>query len=527
MTPKTPQVLRAAIYARQSVAEPEGIKRQVEACVALAAARDYVVVETYEDDAVSGYSDRRHGTAFDRMLSDARAGRFDVLIVRKLDRLGRSLSALEALTAAKVNTVTTDGALDLASPSGRLVANVLTSVARAEVEVKAERRVFANADRRTKGIPTSGRVPYGLRWVPAKERAERGTTEAYALDGDKADDVRAIFEQFLAGVALGSIARELNARGRRTAPFRGYPEGAPFRPTTLRRILQSPYYAGLLPLPPEGGWRSGESGRYDVGTITRAMCVAGDWPAIVTPEQWEAACARLAHPERKTSPGPSRKWLLSGLAVCGGHGTRDDEAIAARATERGITEGEAALEVAAERCGEAIRAGGGQRGIHSYRCRSMAHFMRNGDPLDEFVERRVVQTIATLGADLLVTRERPDVPAITAELARLEATVRQAGDDEQDGLIDRAERVRLTKRANTRVAELRSRLAEGVDTTALADIVGATDVATAWRGLSLGVQRAILEQLYAVVVYSVGQGNRRNMPDAALARTVDLVPRWG
>lgn len=524
MTPKSSKPTRAAIYARQSVSEPEGIKRQVEACLALAASRDYVVVETYEDDAVSGYSERRHGTAFDRMLADARAGKFDVLIVRKLDRLGRSLSALEALTAAKVNTVTTDGALDLASPSGRLVANVLTSVARAEVEVKAERRVFANADRRTKGVPTSGRVPYGLRWIPSKERAERGTTEAYALDGDKAADVRAIFEQFLAGVALGSIARDLTTRGRRTSPFKGYPEGAPFRPTTLRRILLNPYYAGLLPVPPDGGWPGGD---YEQRAITRAMCIAGDWPAIVTVEQWEAASARLAHPERKTSPGPSRKWLLSGLAVCGGHGPRDDDAIAARAAERGISEGEAALEVAAERCGEAIRAGGGEAGIHSYRCRSMAHFMRRGVPLDDFVERRVVQTIATLGADLLVTRERPDVPAITAELARLEATVRQAGDDEQDGLIDRAERVRLTKRANGRISELRARLAEGVDTTALAEVVGAADVAAAWRGLSLGVQRAILEQLYAVVVYSVGQGNRRNMPDAVMARTVDLVPRWG
>jgi len=523
MTPKTPKLLRAAIYARQSVAEPEGIKRQIEACVELAASRDYTVVETYEDDNVSGYKARGEGTAFDRMLADARAGKFDVLIVRKLDRLGRSLSALEALTAAKVPTVTTDGALDLTSPAGRLIANVLTAVSRNESEVKAERRVFANADRRTKGVPTSGRAPYGLTWIPTKERAERGTTQAYALDGERADDVRMIFEQFLAGVALGSIARELNERGRRTLPHKGHDEGVPFRPTTLRRMLMNPYYAGLLPLPPEGGWPA----HYDQRSITRAMCVAGDWPAIVTPEQWEAAAARLAHPDRKTSPGPSRKWLLSGIAVCGGHGARDGDAIAARAAERGITEGEAALEVAAERCGEGIRAGGGEAGIHSYRCRSMAHFMRRGGPLDDFVERRVVQTIASLGADLLVSRERPDVPAVTAELARLEATVRQAGDDEQDGLIDRAERVRLTKRANARVTELRARLAEGVDTTALADIVGATDVAATWRSLSLGVRRAILEQLYAVIVYSVGQGNRRNMSDAAMALTVDLVPRWG
>ena len=51
MTPrKRPQ--RAAIYARQSVAEPEGIARQVEACRQLAESRDYEVAEVYVDDAV-------------------------------------------------------------------------------------------------------------------------------------------------------------------------------------------------------------------------------------------------------------------------------------------------------------------------------------------------------------------------------------------------------------------------------------------------------------------------------------------
>lgn len=187
---------RAAIYARQSVAEPEGIRRQVEACQQLADARDYVVVATYEDDSVSGYRDRGEGTAFARLLDDARAGRFDVLIVRKLDRLGRSLSALEALNAARVQVVTTDGELDLTSVNGRLIANVLTSVARAESETKAERRVFANADRRAKGVPTSGRVPYGYVWVPM---AERGARTAYELDGERADDVRKVYDDFLAG----------------------------------------------------------------------------------------------------------------------------------------------------------------------------------------------------------------------------------------------------------------------------------------------------------------------------------------
>ncbi|KQR86508.1 recombinase family protein [Microbacterium sp. Leaf179] len=484
MTPRktTP---RAAIYVRQSVAEPEGIQRQLAACRALAESRDYVVVAVYEDDNVSGYKARGEGTAFGRMLDDARAGRFDVLIVRKLDRLGRSLSALESLTAARVNTVTTDGALDLASPSGRLVANVLTSVSRAESEIKAERRVFANADRRTKGVPTSGRVPYGYQWVPT---SERGDGDAYITDPSRAGDVLAVFDDFLAGVPLGSIARELNAKGRRTVPTKRHPEGVPFTPTTLRRMLMSPYYAALLPLPAEDGAQQ----PYDQRSISRETCVPGRWQAIVSVEAWEEARARLEHPERKTSPGPSRKWLLSGLAVCG-------------------TEG----------CGLPIRAGGGEAGIHSYRCASMAHFMRRGDPLDDFVQRVVIARLSRPdAADLLEDRERHDVEEIRAERRRLETAIRQAGDDEMDGLIDRAERVRLIRRANGRVAELDEKLRAGVDTSALADIVTAEDVGAAWHALSLGKKRGVLEALATVVVFSVGQGNRRRMSDEAMARTV-------
>lgn len=485
MTPKQATPLRAAIYARQSVAEPEGIRRQVEACQQLADARDYLVVDTYEDDSVSGYRERGEGTAFARMLADARAGKFDVLIVRKLDRLGRSLAALEALTAAKVNTVTTDGALDLASPSGRLVANVLTSVARAESEVKAERRVFANADRRTKGVPTSGRVPYGYTWVPMAERGEDGT--AYVLDAERAPDVRRIYDEFLAGVTIGSIARDLNLAGTRTLPTRRHPEGVPFSPTTVRRILMSPYYAALLPLPREDG------GVYDQRDITRDSCVEGAWPAIVTPDEWAEAKTRLEHPERKTSPGPTRRWLLSGIAVCGV-------------------------------CKQPIRAGGGERGIHSYRCGSMAHFMRRGVPLDDFVERLVVARLERPDAvDLLVDRERPDVDALRAERRRLEVSLRELGDDHDDGLVGRAEYQRRLKRLNARVAELDGKLQAGANVEPLRDLVGAVDVRGAWDALPLGRKRAVLEALLTIEVHSVGQGNRRNMSDEAMARTLTVT----
>ncbi|MGW9627642.1 recombinase family protein [Microbacterium sp. NPDC055521] len=498
MTPKTLAPIRAAIYARQSVAADELIADQIARCESLAAAKGFEVVDVYRDNNVSGYKARDEGTAFSRMLNDARAGRFDVVVVRKLDRLGRSLAALESFAAARVAVVTIDENIDLTTVNGRLMANLLTSVARAEVEIKAERRVNANNARRQReagAVPTSGRVPYGYRWVPTADRGEKGT--AYVLDGEKgapgtaaerddnrAADVREIFDAFLAGVPLGSIARDLNARGRRTIPTKRHPEGVPFSPTTVRRMLMSPYYCARMP--------AEAAEKYDQRALTRKTTTPGAWPAIVSVEEWEEAKKRLEHPERKTSPGPARRWLLSGIAVCGVDG-----------------------------CGLPIRAGGGEKGVQSYRCASMKHFMRRGAPLDEFVERVIIARLSRPDAvNLLDERERHDVSALRDERRRLEASIRQYGDDEQDGLIDRAERVRLTRRANARIAEVDEKLRSGVDTSALGEIVGSEDVAATWHALTLGRRRAIVEALVTPVVYSVGQGNRRRMSDEAMSKTV-------
>ncbi|AMG82267.1 hypothetical protein AXH82_01900 [Microbacterium sp. PAMC 28756] len=528
MTPKK-HPTRAAIYARQSVSDGEGIAIQLEQGRATAVGRGFEVVDEYIDDGVSGYAAREEGTAFARMLDDARARRFDVVIVRKLDRLGRSLSALEALTTAKAQVVTADGEVDLTTVNGRLMANLLTSVARAESETKAERRVNRNNSRRESGIPTSGRVPYGYRWITTKERTERGTDEAYELDDERAADVRGIFEAFLGGVALGSIARDLNTAGKRTMPTKRHPNGVPFTPVSLRRMLMNPYYAALLPrdAPKDGQ-------HYNQGAIGIDDCVPGRWPAIVKPEQWQAAKKKLEHPERKTSPGPARRWLLSGLAICGGRGTRDDAAIEARALEAtGRADAaeltpqeiaEAAVALAEERCGMPIRSGGAEKGIHSYRCGTMAHFMRRGDPLDDFITRLVVARLAAPdAADLLIDRERPDAEALSAELTRLEAVRRELGDDRDEGLIGRAEYQRRLKRVDAKLAEVRGKLERGAVVEPLRDLVGAEDVRAVWDGLTLGRKRAVIEALMTIVVHSVGQGNRRNMPDAAMAGTLSIL----
>lgn len=85
-------------------------------------------------------------------------------------------------------------------------------------------------------------------------------------------------------------------------------------------------------------------------------------------------------------------------------------------------------------------------------------------PLDDFVERLIVTRLAAPdAADLLEHGDRPDLGALRDERTRLSTSIRQAGDDEQDRLLGRAERVRLTKRANTWIAVIDEKFRSGVN----------------------------------------------------------------
>ncbi len=112
------------------------------------------------DQPVVWYEDQATGTTMDRpgwnRLQAAIAKRqVDTLLVWRLDRLGRSVSGLNKLfnelPKAKVNLVSLKDALDLSNPAGRLMANVLASVAEYETELRGERVRAGQAVARANG----------------------------------------------------------------------------------------------------------------------------------------------------------------------------------------------------------------------------------------------------------------------------------------------------------------------------------------------------------------------------------------
>ena len=101
-----------------------------------------------QDGPVKFYSDKASGKSMERpgwekLIGQARMGRVASVVVWRLDRLGRTAAGLtalfEELQHLKVNLISLRDGVDLSTPAGRLMANVLSSVAQYETEVRGER----------------------------------------------------------------------------------------------------------------------------------------------------------------------------------------------------------------------------------------------------------------------------------------------------------------------------------------------------------------------------------------------------
>lgn len=113
-----------------------------------------------QDAEIIWYRDKFTGKSMDRkdwnrLEADYKGGRLTDIAVWRLDRLGRTAKGLNALfddlTTRKINLVSLKDGLDLQTPAGRLMANVLASVAQYETEVRAERQLAGIAAAKAAG----------------------------------------------------------------------------------------------------------------------------------------------------------------------------------------------------------------------------------------------------------------------------------------------------------------------------------------------------------------------------------------
>ena len=168
--------MRVAFYSRVSTTnhgqDPELQLRELRE---YAAARGWSVMSEYTDLGVSGTKDSR--PQLNRLMGDARQRKFDVVLCWKLDRFGRSLvhlvNALAEFEALGIAFISLRDSLDLSTPSGRLMFQIIGAMAEFERSLIRERVVAGLRNARAKG-KTFGRPRVSVDAAQVVALRERG-----------------------------------------------------------------------------------------------------------------------------------------------------------------------------------------------------------------------------------------------------------------------------------------------------------------------------------------------------------------
>jgi DNA invertase Pin-like site-specific DNA recombinase len=166
--------VRAAIYLRVSTTDGQTTENQRLALAKVARHRAWEIVHTYEDVGISGAKARDQRPAFNQMQKDAVRGRFQVLMVWSIDRLGRSVlhvaSAMAEMDAAGVALYSDQQAIDSTSPFGKAMMQMACVFGELEREM-IRARVRAGLNRvREQGIKKLGRPQVGRKIEEAIRR---------------------------------------------------------------------------------------------------------------------------------------------------------------------------------------------------------------------------------------------------------------------------------------------------------------------------------------------------------------------
>jgi DNA invertase Pin-like site-specific DNA recombinase len=249
MTRKPSRKIRCAIYTRKSSEEGlemefNSLDAQREACEAFVASQKQegwiVLPDVYDDGGVSGGTLER--PALQRLLADIEAGRIDVVVVYKIDRLSRALmdfaKLVEVFDRHSVTFVSVTQQFNTTTSMGRLTLNILLSFAQFEREVTGERIRDKIAASRKKGMWMGGHPPLGYDVVDRK----------LVVNREEAALVRHIFERFLHAGSAMLLMNELNAAGHTTKSWTTRSgtmrPGRPFDKGVLYKLLNNRVYLG-------------------------------------------------------------------------------------------------------------------------------------------------------------------------------------------------------------------------------------------------------------------------------------------
>lgn len=282
---------RVALYIRVSTArqDQEGysIPLQKERLIAYCKAKGWVVAGMFVDPGHSGSSMDRPGLV--NLMEGISAGKYDVVLVYKLDRLSRSqkdtLYLIEDIFMANgVDFVSMQESFDTTTIYGRAMVGILSVFAQMERETITERTLMGRAGRAEEGLWHGGGTdPIGYDYIDGE----------LVVNEAEAEQVRMVYGFYAEGHSVTEISRRMD--GYRTK------HGDWSHTSTVGNVLDNPLYAGTVHF-------DGATGR-------------GRHTAIVDKETDSRVKARRARLKRAEASGDSA-FLLTGLIYCASCGAR-------------------------------------------------------------------------------------------------------------------------------------------------------------------------------------------------------------
>ncbi|WP_096550002.1 recombinase family protein [Ureibacillus thermosphaericus] len=297
----TPEIKRVAIYARVSTEEQakEGfsIAAQLQTLRQYAQVYKWEVVDEYVDEGISGKSVNGR-PEMQRLIKDVENERFDAVIVWKISRLSRNmldtLMILDKFEKYNVKFISYSENFDTSSPIGRLVLQIMASIAEMERNTLSENVKLGMKQRALEGRWNGG-VVFGYDTVKKE----------LVINEEEAKIIQLIYHMYANGKGLRAISNYLNKAGFRTKRNRH------FSINGVAQILDNVVYNGKISWLKVENWDT----KRRKGKNPNPILVEGKHEAIISDELWNVVRARRKSKSFKQRQS-NEPFLLSGLLRC-------------------------------------------------------------------------------------------------------------------------------------------------------------------------------------------------------------------
>jgi DNA invertase Pin-like site-specific DNA recombinase len=241
---------------------------------------NWTLMERYIDEGITGTQAKKR-PSFLRMLEDARAGKFDLIVTREVCRFARNtvdtLVTTRELKNIGVEVYFVEDNIWTMDGDGELRLTIMATLAQEESRKVSERVKAGQHVSREKG------TLYGSGNILGYDRIG----DTYVINREQAETVRMIYDMYLyEGLGTGKIAQRLTEMGRLNASgLNKWSHGV------ISRILNNQTCMGIMAYGKSFSNNYLEQKRVNNFDKSSYLCVKGDFPPIVTEEEWHQAQA--------------------------------------------------------------------------------------------------------------------------------------------------------------------------------------------------------------------------------------------